>query len=204
MRVVFMVWVFLLLFYQAAMSQGIHLPEKEKPYVFYAHQKGGIALHVNNQMFNTSQVASMPLVISTEMTWTKDFTAGPMLAYFRFIESQKIAKNVSVIENSKVKYHQFFVGVRANYHLTALLEKMILRKLGKEYFDLYIGSWAGYSFVNSNSSKAKEATETENEKFRAGILIGVRSMISKRFGLFLELGPSSYGKAAFGISVKLK
>lgn len=204
MRLFLLLGIAAIFSFYSSVAQGIRLPEKENKSSFYAHQKGSIVLHVNNQMFSGAKVSSMPLVVSGEMTWLKNFTAGPLFGYFRFIESKKIAKNITGIENSNVKYHQIFFGVRANYHLTETLEKIIKKNVGKDYFDLYVGVWGGHSWAFSNSSQAKSSVADNNEKFRAGLIIGVRSMVTKRFGLFMEAGPSSFGKASFGMSLKLK
>jgi hypothetical protein len=81
---------------------------------------------------------------------------------------------------------------------------MFNKKLGREYFDLYVGSWAGYSITNSNHNLANEDVVKGTQKFRGGALMGVRSMIVPRFGLFMELGYTSYGIGSFGCTVKLK
>jgi hypothetical protein len=184
-------------------AQGIQMV-KENKYVLYTEKPGSVVLHVGNQMFNRMNSTSMPLSVAAEVTVLPNLTAGPMFTYFRFVSWEKIAKSMTEYENVDVKYNQYFLGVRANYHLTPFIEGLINKKLGREYFDLYVGGWAGYSLSNSNHRLANPEVINATQKMRAGVLAGVRSMIVPRFGLFMELGYSSYGLGAFGCTVKLR
>jgi hypothetical protein len=184
-------------------AQGIQMV-KENKYVLYTEKPGSVVVHVGNQMFNRMNSTSMPLSVAAEVTVLPNLTAGPMFTYFRFVSWEKVAKSMTEYENVDVKYNQYFLGLRANYHLTPFIEGLINKKLGREYFDLYVGGWAGYSLSNSNHRLANPEVINATQKMRAGVLAGVRSMIVPRFGLFMELGYSSYGLGAFGCTVKLR
>jgi hypothetical protein len=184
-------------------AQGIQMV-KENKYVLYTEKPGSVVVHVGNQMFNRMNSTSMPLSVAAEVTVLPNLTAGPMFTYFRFVSWEKVAKSMTEYENIDVKYNQYFLGLRANYHLTPFIEGLINKKLGREYFDLYVGGWAGYSLSNSNHRLANPEVINATQKMRAGVLAGVRSMIVPRFGLFMELGYSSYGLGAFGCTVKLR
>jgi hypothetical protein len=184
-------------------AQGIQMV-KENKYVLYTEKPGSVVVHVGNQMFNRMNSTSMPLSVAAEVTVLPNLTAGPMFTYFRFVSWEKVAKSMTEYENIDVKYNQYFLGLRANYHLTPFIEGLINKKLGREYFDLYVGGWAGYSLSNSNHRLANPDVINATQKMRAGVLAGVRSMIVPRFGLFMELGYSSYGLGAFGCTVKLR
>jgi hypothetical protein len=184
-------------------AQGIQMV-KENKYVLYTEKPGSVVVHVGNQMFNRMNSTSMPLSVAAEVTVLPNLTAGPMFTYFRFVSWEKVAKSMTEYENVDVKYNQYFLGLRANYHLTPFIEGLINKKLGREYFDLYVGGWVGYSLSNSNHRLANPEVINATQKMRAGVLAGVRSMIVPRFGLFMELGYSSYGLGAFGCTVKLR
>jgi hypothetical protein len=113
-----------------------------------------------------------------------------------------VAQSITKYENIDVRYNQYMAGVRADYHLTSALEKLIKKSIGKDYFDLYVGAWTGYSFTSSNHRLANDDVINATQKLRGGALMGVRSMIVPRFGLFLEVGYSSYGMGSFGCTVR--
>jgi hypothetical protein len=184
-------------------AQGIQMM-KENKYQLYTEKPGSVVVHLGNQMFNRMNTTSMPVTFTAEVTALPNLTVGPVFTYFKFVSWEQVAKSVTEYENVDVKYNQYFVGLRANYHLTPFLEEMFNKKLGREYFDLYVGSWAGYSITNSNHNLANEDVVKGTQKFRGGALMGVRSMIVPRFGLFMELGYTSYGIGSFGCTVKLK
>ncbi len=184
-------------------AQGIQMV-KENKYVLYTEKPGSVVVHVGNQMFNRINSTSMPLSVAAEVTVLPNLTAGPVFTYFRFVSWEKVAKSMTEYENVDVKYNQYFLGLRANYHLTPFIEGLFNKKLGREYFDLYVGGWAGYSLSNSNHRLANPDVINATQKMRGGVLAGVRSMIVPRFGLFMELGYSSYGLGAFGCTVKLR
>lgn len=184
-------------------AQGIQLV-KENKYVLYTEKPGSVVVHLGNQMFNRFNSTTMPLSAAAEVTILPNVTAGPMFTYFRFVSWEQVSKSITEYENVDVKYNQYFLGLRANYHLTPLIEGLINKKLGREYFDLYVGAWAGYSLTNSNHRLANTDVINATQKMRAGVMAGVRSMVLPRFGLFMELGYSSYGLGAFGCTVKLR
>lgn len=186
-----------------AKAQGIQLV-KENKHVLYTEKPGSVVVHLGNQMFNRVNSTSMPLSASAEVTILPNLTAGPMFTYFRFVNWEQVSKSMTEYENVDVKYNQYFMGLRANYHITPLVENLINKKLGREYFDLYVGAWVGYSISTSNHRLANPQVIDATQKIRAGVLAGVRSMVVPRFGLFMELGYSSYGLGAFGCTVKLR
>ncbi len=186
-----------------ANAQGIQLV-KENKYKLYTEKPGSVVVHLGNQMFNRVNSTTMPLSAAAEVTVLPNLTAGPMFTYFRFVSWEQVSKSITEYENVDVKYNQYFLGLRANYHLTPFIEGLINKKLGREYFDLYVGAWAGYSLTNSSHRLANADVVAATQKMRAGVLAGVRSMVVPRFGLFMELGYSSYGLGAFGCTVKLR
>jgi hypothetical protein len=201
------IWLVLVIsfFSWQANGQGIQLPKTEKnKYQIFSEKPGSITLNIGNQMFNRMNTVTMPIGATVEVTVFPNFTAGPMFTYFKFVNWQQIKKSVTEIENVDVRYNQYFVGLRANYHLTPFVENLFNKKLGRDYFDLYVGAWGGYSFTNSNHELAMPQVIQITQRVRGGAVLGVRSMIVPRFGLFMELGYSSYGIGSFGCTVKLK
>jgi hypothetical protein len=184
-------------------AQGISVPKStsEENQIF-CKKKGGVVLNLGNIMFTRMKTTSMPIVVNPQLTLFPNFTAGPVFSYFKFLNTEQVAKSVTMVENVDIKYNQFFVGFRADYHLTNIIEKMIKKDFGKEYFDLYAGIWGGYSFTSSGHRLANSDVINATQKIRAGIHAGVRSMIVPRFGLFMEVGYSSYGIGSFGCTVR--
>lgn len=185
-------------------AQGISLyHQKEGVSLPYQEQRGACVLHLGNQMFGRMPAVTMPVLLHAEATIFPYITAGPLAGYFRFINSVAVSKSVTKYEQVDVKYHHFFGGLRINYHAAHILENLLHKEIINEYFDLYVGTWIGYSFSYSEHPLALEQVITSTRRLRGGIAAGVRSMIVPRFGLFLELGYSSYGIGAFGCSIRL-
>jgi hypothetical protein len=183
-------------------AQGISLQNAQQKGVIYYKKPGSVVLHLGNQMFNRMVSSSMPVVINPEVTVIPNLTAGPMFGYFKFLNNVTISNSVTMFENIDVWYNHFFIGARVNYHITDLVEHISGKEIGKDYFDLYVSSWLGYSFSTSDHQLAKAEVIQATQKLRGGVLVGVRSMIVPRFGLFLEAGYASYGLGAFGCTVR--
>jgi hypothetical protein len=201
MKRVFSLFIISLLAYAYGVAQGISVQKQTRGVIYYEKPRS-VVLHVGNQMFSRMSTSTMPVVVNPEITVIPNLTAGPMFGYFKFINYETVARSVTMYENVDVRYNHFFVGVRANYHVTHLLERLIRKEIGKDYFDLYVGSWAGYSFSSSNHKLANEKVIDATQKVRGGVLMGVRSMVVPRFGLFLEIGYGSYGIGSFGCTVR--
>jgi hypothetical protein len=186
-------------------AQGIQIVEPEtNKYQIFSEKKGSVVIHLSNHMFTRMNTSSMPVNLTTEVTIFENFTAGPVFTYFRFSNYEIVSQNMTEWKNIDVKYNQYFVGLRANYHLTPAFENLFNKKLGREYFDIYVGTWMGYSFTNSGHKLANADVIKGTQKMRAGALIGVRSMVVPRFGLFMEAGFSSYSFGSFGCTIRLR
>jgi len=199
----FVLLVFIFSGFSEVFSQGISLTPAEKKFQIFNEKKGGAILNVGNIMFTRMNTVTMPLSVNAQITVLPNFTVGPVFSYFKFLNAEQVAQSMTKYENVDVRYNQYMAGVRADYHLTAALEKLIRKSIGKDYFDLYVGAWTGYSFTSCNHRLANQEVIDDTQKLRGGALMGVRSMIVPRFGLFLEVGYSSYGIGSFGFTVRL-
>ncbi|HXH18111.1 MAG TPA: hypothetical protein VNJ07_03420 [Chitinophagales bacterium] len=160
---------------------------------------GSITLHLNNYMFSGRKVATPPFNLIAEITAAKNFTVGPMFTYFQFRRSEFEAINATRWVNPEIRYHELMAGVKAEYHLNAVIEKIIQRKIPHHFIDTYTAGWMGYSFVKTNAANADEALIAENKGIRGGIGIGARSLVLPWLGFSLEGGCSSYGYCSFGL-----
>jgi len=150
-------------------------------------------------MFSGRKVATPPLNFVASVTAAKNFTLGPVFTYFQFKQSEYEAVNATRWVNPEVRYHEMMIGLRTEYHITTLLEKMINKRIPKHILDIYASGWMGYSFVKSGHAKAKEELITENTTLRGGCGLGARSLVLKFMGFSLEGGYSSYGYCSFGL-----
>jgi len=160
---------------------------------------GSVHLHLNNYMFSARKTATPPLNFIAQVTIVKNVSAGPMFTYFQFRESEFEAVNSTRWVNPEIRYHKMMVGLKAEYHINALIERIIRRPIPQHFVDVYTGGWIGYSFVKPNSVKAEEELVATNEKIRGGVSLGARSLVLKWMGFSLEGGYSSYGYCSFGL-----
>ncbi len=159
---------------------------------------GSIHLHLSNYMFSGRKTATPPLNFIPQVTIVKNVSAGPMFTYFQFRESEFEAVNSTRWVNPEIRYHEMMIGLKAEYHINWLIEKIIRRPIPR-FVDVYAAGWTGYSFVKPNSEKADEELVAANEKIRGGVGLGTRSLVLKWMGFSLEGGYSSYGYCSFGL-----
>jgi hypothetical protein len=183
-------------------AQGISVVKAEEQSQLFSEKRGSVILNIGNIMFTRMNTTSMPVVVNPQITVLPNFTVGPLFSYFKFLNSEQVAKSVTMVENVDIKYNQFMVGVRADYHFTHIIEKLVRKNFGSDYFDLYLGAWSGYSLTSSSHRLANPDVIKATQKIRSGAHIGVRSMIVPRFGLFMEVGYSSYGIGSFGCTIR--
>jgi hypothetical protein len=193
---------FLILGFVYVNAQGISVVKPEEQSQLFSEKRGSVILNISNIMFTRMNTTSMPVVVNPQITVLPNFTVGPVFSYFKFLNSEQVAKSVTMVENVDIKYNQFMVGFRADYHFTHVIEKMVRKDFGKDYFDLYAGVWSGYSFTSSGHRLANAEVIKATQKLRSGVHVGVRSMIVPRFGLFMEVGYSSYGIGSFGCTIR--
>lgn len=172
--------------------------------LFY-QKRGNISLHLSNFMFSSVKTVSMPITIGAQMTAFKNFTVGPTFTYFKSKYSYNEAYNIQKWENSDKKYRSLMPGIKGEYHLTPLLDKMTKRKIKAMYIDLYVQSWIGYQFVlGEEGTLEKPNYKDEYQDLRGGLGLGVRTMIMPFMGLFIEVGYSRVGYGSFGLSFCFK
>jgi len=159
---------------------------------------GSISLHLNNYMFAPRKLATPPMNFIAEVTTARNFTLGPMFTYFQFRRSEYEAINATRWVNPEIRYHEMMIGMKAEYHINAVIEKIIGRKIPQQFIDTYAAGWGGYSFVKANN-KAEQELVTSNSKLRGGLALGARSLVLKWLGFSVEGGYSSYGYASFGL-----
>lgn len=165
---------------------------------FY-EKPGSITLHFSNHMFSGRKVATPPLNFSPQVTAARNFTLGPVITYFQFKNASFEAVNATRWVNPDIRYHELMAGLRAEYHFTGLMEKIINRKIPHYILDLYAGGWGGYSFVFVSHADADKNLENANERARMGMVLGARSLVLKWMGFSIEGGYSSYGYCSFGL-----
>lgn len=165
---------------------------------FY-QRPGCVHLHLNNYMFSGRKVATPPLNFTAAVTIAKNLSVGPILTYFQFRRSEFESVNSTRWVNPEIRYHEMMIGLKAEYHINSLFEKIIRWKIPRHFIDTYAAGWGGYSFVKCASYLAEEELITDNEKFRGGIGLGARSLVLKWLGFSLEGGYSSYGYCSFGL-----
>lgn len=172
--------------------------------MFY-QKKGSIGLHLSNFMFGSVKSVSMPVTLGAQMTAFKNFTVGPTFTYFNSKYSYNEDYNVQVWEDSEKKYRSLMPGIKGEYHLTPLLDKMTKKRIKAIYVDLYVHSWVGYQFVlGENGTFEKPNYKDQYQELRGGLGMGVRTMIMPFLGLFIEAGYSRVGYGSFGLSFCFK
>ncbi len=191
-------WIFAVLFPFLSFGQIWKQTGTFQEIPFYK-KPGSISIHLNNYMFSKRKVATPPVNVIAEVTAAKNLTLGPMFTYFQFKRSEFEATNATRWVNPELRYHEFMIGLKAEYHINSVIEKIINKKIPQHIVDTYAAGWGGYSFVKVNSPDAEEEQVSNNEKFRGGLAIGARSLVLKWMGFSLEGGYSSYGYCSFGL-----
>lgn len=169
-----------------------------REFPFYK-KSGSITLHLTNYMFSGRKVATPPVNFVAEVTAARNFSLGPMFTYFQFKRSEFEAINATRWVNPEIRYHEMMIGLRAEYHITSLVAKIINKKIPEHVIDIYTSGWMGYSFVKTGYAKADQELVSDNTTLRGGCGLGARSLVLKFMGLSLEGGYSSYGYASFGL-----
>lgn len=178
--------------------------KKQREHEIYYRYKGGMTLNINNYIVSKTGIVSMPVSLNLDYTVSPNFTLGPVFNYFQLKNTDKVSETQVQIKDGNINYHQFTMGLKANWHLMPLFQHLSKKPMLTDYVDVYVSAWAGYSMMFSGSDKANNQFMNRNEMIRGGVALGVRSMVLPRFGFFLEGGYSSVGYGSFGISVALK
>ncbi len=165
----------------------------------YYQTPGSIILQGGNTMFAKRKMGMPPVSLMAQVTVAKNFSVGPLFTYFNFKRSEFEAVNATRWVNPDIRYHEMMAGLRGEYHLNSVIQKIINRTLPENYLDVYVVGWSGYSFVKSGSASAEQKLINDNQKIRGGVMIGARSLVVKWFGFSLEAGYSSYGYCSFGL-----
>lgn len=179
------------------------LSKDQNQELYYQHP-GKFSLHLSNFMFGNVKSVSMPISINPQVTIFKNFTAGPTFTYFKSKYAYNAAHNVQVWENSDEVYRSLMPGLKGEYHLMPLLDKMTNKPIKAMYVDLYVHSWVGYQFVLGDfGTRENPNYKDQYQALRGGVGVGVRSMLLPFLGVFLEVGYSQVGYGSFGLSFKL-
>ena len=166
----------------------------------YYQRTGTFVIHVSNHMFHKDKPVTVPVSFNPEVTIFRNLTLGPLFSYFQFKNASAEGPNATRWTGSHIRYHQFLAGVKSNYHLNPMFERIFERPIPNEIIDIYLSAWTGYSFVMVKDSDADADLVNSNKKIRGGVGLGFRSMIFPFLGVSLEGGYSSFGYASFGLT----
>jgi len=170
----------------------------------YYRQQGAFVINISNYMLNPAGTVSMPVNVGFDATVFKNFTLGMICTYLQMKDIIVVNDHETLITDGNLNYNQLTVGVKASYHLMPVIQKLVNKPLMTDYVDVYVSGWGGYSMMMAGGHEANVEFMEQNEKFRGGAALGVRSMVLPRFGFFVEAGYSSDGYMSFGLTVRVK
>lgn len=168
-----------------------------------AYEKGEKVLNIGMSLgyygygyFGNRTGFTLPLNASLEYGITEEISAGPYIGYARW--SYKYNNGFG---DTKYSWTFMTVGARGSFHYTKILNELTDGDINEEKVDLYISLLLGAE-VRTYKDDGGFNYYDNDTVIRLGPNLGVRYLVSKNFGVYLEGGRGTFGWLNFGLAAR--
>lgn len=153
----------------------------------------GLSLNYSYDYIGSRSLRVPPMVAFFEVGIHQYITAGPYLAYSKWIYSEP------------ERTRSFLgLGARGSFHLTPFLNDLIDGSINEEEFDFYVSMISGFEFRQYGSYTEHPVSDFfDNIRLFIGPVAGVRYYFSDDLAVFSEVGRGALGAVGVGLSVNL-
>ncbi len=140
---------------------------------------------------------TLPLNASLEYGITEEISAGAYVGYARW----SYRYNTGFGEG-EYSWSFLTVGARGSFHYTSILNELTDGDINEEKVDLYVSVLLGLEFRSYNDDDDLNVYDSNETVLRFGPNLGVRYLLSKNIGVYLEGGRGTFGWLNFGITAR--
>ena len=139
---------------------------------------------------------TVPLNASLEYGITEQISVGPYAGYARW----SYRYNAGFGE-TKYSWTFLAVGARGSFHYTEILNELTDGDINEEKVDLYVSLLLGLEFRSYNDDSDLDYYGNETV-FRLGPNLGVRYLLTRNVGIYVEGGRGTFGWLNLGLAAR--
>ena len=139
----------------------------------------------------------VPLNASLEYGFTDGISAGAYIGYARW--SYRYNTGFGEAEYS---WTFFTAGARGSFHYTRMLNELTGSDINEEKVDLYVSVLLGLEFRSYQDDENFDVYDNNDTVVQFGPNLGVRYLLGKNIGVYLEGGRGAFGWLNFGLTAR--
>lgn len=139
---------------------------------------------------------ALPLNAAFEYGFHEYISVGPYVGYARWNYEYNAG-----FGDTKYTWTFLAVGARGSFHYTEILNELTDGDINEEKVDLYVTLLLGMEFRSYKDDSGFDYYDNDTA-FRLGPALGVRYLLSKNVGVYLEGGRGTFGWLNFGLSAR--
>ncbi|MEQ9167775.1 MAG: hypothetical protein RLO12_16060 [Fulvivirga sp.] len=168
-----------------------------------AYEKGEKVLNVGISLgyygygyFGNRTGFTLPLNAAFEYGITEQISVGPYVGYARWAYEYNVGAG-----NTEYSWSFLAAGARGSFHYTEILNELTDGDINEEKVDLYVSLLIGLEFRSYKDDSGFDYYDNDTA-FRLGANLGVRYLLSKNVGVYLEGGRGTFGWLNLGVTAR--
>ena len=139
----------------------------------------------------------VPLNASLEYGFTEEISAGAYAGYARWNYNYN-----ADFGEAEYSWTFFTVGFRGSFHYTRILNELTDGDINEEKVDLYVSLLLGLESRSYRDDDDLDVYDSNETMVQFGPNLGVRYLLGKNIGVYLEGGRGAFGWLNFGVTAR--